>query len=222
VQTGETLSFTGFLINCLGCAVAENKEVQSYLKGRKHLVGFDDVGVGVMVEHQEGDKWRLMGHVIGAADRKTFRQIHDEIRSIQSAALPPDRGLPGWFRRARQLPSPFYRLVRTVIRWAGRSDPTFVISMGGTVCITSVGMFGEGHNGWGILPGTEVLGLVVGSIAWKPAVVKGQVVPRQILHLTAMFDHEVIDAAPAARFVHRLVELIESGYGLNDIGTIAG
>jgi pyruvate/2-oxoglutarate dehydrogenase complex dihydrolipoamide acyltransferase (E2) component len=89
-----------------------------------------------------------------------------------------------------------------------------VTSMGGTVSITSVGMFGAGHSGWGIYPVTEVLGLVVGSVAWKPAVVAGRVEPREILHLTVMLDHDVVDGAPATRFVRRLVELIESGYGL--------
>jgi hypothetical protein len=39
---------------------------------------------------------------------------------------------------------------------------------------------------------------------------------REILSLTLVFDHDVIDGAPAARFTHRLVELIESGYGLNE------
>jgi pyruvate/2-oxoglutarate dehydrogenase complex dihydrolipoamide acyltransferase (E2) component len=34
--------------------------------------------------------------------------------------------------------------------------------------------------------------------------------------LTLVFDHDVIDGAPAARFVHRLAELIESGYGLDE------
>jgi hypothetical protein len=35
-----------------------------------------------------------------------------------------------------------------------------------------------------------------------------------MLSLTVVFDHDVVDGAPAARFVKRLVELIESGYGL--------
>jgi hypothetical protein len=30
------------------------------------------------------------------------------------------------------------------------------------------------------------------------------------------YDHDVIDGAPAARFTRRLVELIESGYGLGE------
>jgi hypothetical protein len=34
-----------------------------------------------------------------------------------------------------------------------------------------------------------------------------------------IFDHDVIDGAPAARFTRKLVELIESGYGLDDFQT---
>ena len=56
--------------------------------------------------------------------------------------------------------------------------------------------------------------LIVGSIARKPAVVNGRIEPREILNLTIAFDHDIVDGAPAARFGRRLVELIESGYGL--------
>jgi pyruvate/2-oxoglutarate dehydrogenase complex dihydrolipoamide acyltransferase (E2) component len=215
-RTGETLSFTGFLTLCLARAVDENKEVQAYLKGRKQLILFDDVDVGIMVEHKVGEKRALMGHVIRGANHKTYQEIHEEIRSAQSAPLPPNRGLPAWFRTAMLFPWPLSWLFKAFMHWAGRRDPTIVTSMGGTVSITAVGMFGEGHSGWGIFPATEVLGLVVGSIAWKPAVVEGRIEPREILNLTVMFDHDVIDGAPAARFVHRLVELIESGYGLDE------
>ena len=51
-RTGETFSFTGFLVFCLARAVEENKEVQAYLKSRNQLIMFDDVNVGVMVEHK--------------------------------------------------------------------------------------------------------------------------------------------------------------------------
>jgi pyruvate/2-oxoglutarate dehydrogenase complex dihydrolipoamide acyltransferase (E2) component len=66
-RTGETLSFTGFLTLCLAHAVDENKEVQAYLKNRKQLMLFDDVDVGIMVEHKAGEKKALMGHVIRGA-----------------------------------------------------------------------------------------------------------------------------------------------------------
>src|SRR5512143_2816989 len=98
--TGETLSFTGFLVSCLARAVDENKEVQTYLKGRSQLIHFEDVNVGLMVERPAGDKRALMGHIIQGANHKTFWEIHREIRQVQSTPVPNDRGMPSWFRSA--------------------------------------------------------------------------------------------------------------------------
>ena len=216
VRTGETLSFTGYLTFCLARAVDEDKAVQAYLKNRKQFVIFDDVDVGLMVEGKIGEKKALMGHVIRGANRKTYQEIHQEIRQVQSEPVPPGRGMPSWFRCAMLLPWPLSILVKSLLGMILRRDPTILVSMSGTVDITSVGMFGGGHSGWGLTPTGTSLGLVVGGTAWKPAVVEGRIEPREILNLTVVFDHDVIDGGPATRFVRRLVELIESGYGLGE------
>jgi pyruvate/2-oxoglutarate dehydrogenase complex dihydrolipoamide acyltransferase (E2) component len=213
-RTGESLSFTAFLACCLARAVVEHKEVQACIKGRRQLVIFDDVSIGLMVEHKTGGKGSLMGHVIQFANRKTYREIHEEIRSVQSAPVPQNRGMASWFRSLMLLPWPFSRIVMALLRANRRRNPLSFVSMGGTVAITSVGMFGGGHSGWGLTPTPQSLGLVVGGITWKPAVVDGKIEPREILNLTVMFDHDVVDGAPATRFTRRLVELIEDGYGL--------
>ena len=215
-QTGEQLSFTGYLAFCLARAVDENKAVQACLKGRKQLVMFDDVNVGLTVERQLGEKQILMGHVIRGANHKAYREIHQEIRSVQSEPMPPGAGMPSWFNSALSLPWPLSRLFKALLSMARRRDPTIIVSMAGTVGITAVGMFGKDQGGWGIVPLPFPLGLVVGSIAWKPAIVEGRIEPREILNLTVVFDHDVIDGAPAARFARRFVELIESGYGLDE------
>jgi hypothetical protein len=217
-RTGEAFSFTGFLVYCLARAVDENKEVQAYLKGRKQLIMFDDVNVGLMVEHRVGEKTVLMGHVIQGANRKTYQDIHQEIRSAQSKPVPPGRGAPSWFSSALLLPWPLSKLAKALMGAVMRYDPTIRVSTSGTVFVTAVGMFGKGHSGWGIATTPHSLGLVVGSMAWKPAVVGGRIEPREILNLTVLFDHDVVDGAPATRFVRRLVELIEGGYGLDETG----
>ena len=220
-RTGETLSFTGYLAFCLARALDEDKTVQAYRKGRKQLVVFDDVDVGIMIEHRVGEKRALMAHVIRGANRKTYREIHAEIRAVQSKPPPPGRGMPAWFRSAMLLPWPLSGLVKAVIRLVMRRDPTIAVSMAGTVNISSVGMFGGGRSGWGISPTPQPVAVLVGGTALKPAVVEGRIEPREILNLTVMFDHDVIDGAPAARFARRLVELIESGYGLDEEQTQA-
>ncbi len=216
-RTGETFSFAGFLTFCLARAVGEDKSIQAYRKGRKHLVLFDDVDVGLMVERKVGEKTALMGHVVRGANRKTCREIHDEIRRVQSEPVPPGRGMPNWFRSAMLLPWPLSRLAIALLRMNSRRDPTISVAMGGTVALTSVGMFGGSHSGWGLSPTLHPLGLVVGGIAWKPAVVEGRIEPREILSLTVTFDHDIVDGGPATRFVRRLVELIECGHGLDEM-----
>jgi hypothetical protein len=114
------------------------------------------------------------------------------------------------------LPWPLSKLVESLLKTFMSRNPLIPVSMAGTVGITSVGMFSEDHSGWGLTPSAQSLALVVGSIAWKPTVVEGRIEPREVLNLTVIFNHDVIDGAPATRFTRRLVELIESGYGLEE------
>jgi hypothetical protein len=112
--------------------------------------------------------------------------------------------MPNWFRTAMLLPWPLSRLFRVLLAMAVSRDPARIVSMAGTVGVSSVGMFGEGHSGWGLAAMGHSLSLLVG------------IVPREMLHLTVSFDHDIVDGGPAARFTRRLVELIESGYGLHE------
>ena len=217
-QTGEALSFTGYLVFCLAQAVDEDKSVQAYLKGRNRLVLFDDVDVGLTVERQIEGTRAPIGHVIRGANHKTFQAIHQEIRSVQTQPAPPSKGMPAWVQFILLLPWPLPTLFIALLRGLRRRDPTGsagIVPTGGTVGVTSVGMFGHGsRSGWGLTPTAYSLMLVVGGIARKPAIVESRIEPREILNLTVVFDHDVVDGAPAARFVRRLVELIETGYGL--------
>jgi hypothetical protein len=214
-DAGETLSFTGYLVYCLARAVDEDKSVQAYMKGRAHLVIFDDVDVGLPVERQVDGMRVPVGHVIRGANHKTFREIHSEIRLRQAQEVSPTKGMPLWLRGALLLPWPFSRILPTVLRAAIRWDPAIFVGQAGTVGVTSVGMFGQ-HAGWGLTPPLHSLSLIIGGIARKPAVVEGGSEPREMMSLTVAFDHDVVDGAPAARFVRRLLELIESGQGLSE------
>lgn len=215
-RTSETLSFTGYLAYCLARAVDANKVVQSYRKGRKQIIMFDEVSVGLMVERQIGETREMTGYVVRDASHKSYLEIHQEIRTAQSTPV-SDKQMPGWFKSIMLMPYPFPKLFGALFGAAARHDPTINVSMAGTVGITAIGMFGKGHSGWGLETTRHSLDLIVGSTTWKPAVVEGRLEPRQILHLTLVFDHHVIDGAPATRFTSRLLELIESGYGLCEL-----
>jgi pyruvate dehydrogenase E2 component (dihydrolipoamide acetyltransferase) len=81
---------------------------------------------------------------------------------------------------------------------------------GGTFTVTNLGMFGvEGFTPVINLPECCILG--VGRIVRKPVVVddKDTVAVRPTMTLSLVFDHRVIDGAPAARFLDRIAQLIE-------------
>jgi pyruvate/2-oxoglutarate dehydrogenase complex dihydrolipoamide acyltransferase (E2) component len=104
--------------------------------------------------------------------------------------------------------------VRDFFYWVVLKNPHWFKSFGGTVIVTSVGMFGAG-GGWGLvfLP-YHTLGLTVGGIAQKPGIVDGRIEAREFLDLTISLDHDIVDGAPAARFAQQFKVLVESGYGL--------
>jgi pyruvate/2-oxoglutarate dehydrogenase complex dihydrolipoamide acyltransferase (E2) component len=85
----------------------------------------------------------------------------------------------------------------------------------GTVLVTSVGMFGTG-TGWGIPVPNHTLQLTLGGIGEKPGVVEHRVEVRKYLSLTISIDHDVVDGAPAARFIQRLRKLVEYGFNLGE------
>lgn len=207
-KSGETLSFTAFLATCLGRAVAEHKAVQAFRLGAKRLILFDDVDISTRVEHDVGGQKYVVTHIIRAANRKTMRQIHDEVRAAQQSDV-QDR-----LERFHYLPTMLYRPVAWVFLRIWTSRPRLWKEAMGTVGITSVGMFGQGA-GWGIpASAPTALMLTVGGIGEKQVMVGGRPAIREYLSLTISVDHNLVDGAPATRFTRRLQELIESGYGL--------
>jgi pyruvate/2-oxoglutarate dehydrogenase complex dihydrolipoamide acyltransferase (E2) component len=209
-RTGESLSFTAFIITCLAQAVDENKSVHAYRKGSKHLVMFDEVDVATMIEREMAGQKQPIVYIIRAANKKTFREIHHEIRAAQMEAVEQAwEGLKdfGW------LPLVVFRGLWPIFWWMMGRSPQMQKKYGGTVGVTAVGMFGKG-TGWGIPITERTLDLTLGGIAEKPGVVDGQIAVREYLSMTLSFNHDLIDGAPAARFTQRLKELIESRYGL--------
>jgi len=206
-RTGESLSFTGFIMSCLGQAVDMNKYMQAYRNWRDQLVIFDEVDINTLFEVEVDGKKTIRPHIIRAVNRKDFRDIHEEIRAFQSHHEESRESnflntfvlLPGFIRRL------FYLYVF--------KNPHTLKDIMGTVSLSGLGMFGEGGF-WGIPVPNHTLQITLGGIAEKPGVVQGRIEIREYLSATVSIDHDIVDGAPAARFTQRFKELVESGYGL--------
>ena len=84
---------------------------------------------------------------------------------------------------------------------------------GGTFSVTNLGAFGVEAFNPIITPGQSAI-LGVCRIAEKPVVIGGEVAVRSMMNLCLSFDHRVLDGAPAARFLQKIKELLESPYQL--------
>jgi long-chain acyl-CoA synthetase len=218
-RTGETLSFTAFVIACLARAVDENKAVQAFRKGRKHVILFRDVDMLTYVEREVAGQPMILPYIVRAANRKTYRQIHEEIRLAQVQDL--GKAVVGGAKAIQVLPAWLFDPYFWVTSWIGRRYPRQWKKTWGTVTISAVGMFGRGA-GWGITASSPSLTwITVGGIGQKREEADGQTAIREYLSLTVSFDHNMIDGGPAARFTERLKELLEIGYGLVDDETSA-
>lgn len=89
---------------------------------------------------------------------------------------------------------------------AGKCTPEEL--RGGTFTLTNLGMFGiDAFTPLINQPECAILG--VGRIKPRPVVVGEQVVVRPTAWLSLTFDHRLVDGGPAARFLQRVVQLVE-------------
>ncbi len=79
----------------------------------------------------------------------------------------------------------------------------------GTFTITSLGALG-GVLATPIINYPEVAILGVHKISQKPVVQDGQIVIREMMHLSITSDHRVVDGNLAARFLHHIIPAIEN------------
>jgi pyruvate/2-oxoglutarate dehydrogenase complex dihydrolipoamide acyltransferase (E2) component len=205
-RTGEKLSLTAYITTCLAQTVAEYPNLNSFRKGKK-LVILDDVTISVLVEREIDGEIVPENLGIRAAQTKTPLQIHDEIRAAQAHGEDALGGLSGinWLRF---IPAFLFRIF---VRIA--SGNIQMMERYGAIGVTAVGMFGPKNQALWLIPlvGGATVGVAVGGIVERPCIRDGQLESREHLCLTITFNHDIVDGAPAARFVKRFSELLRSG-----------
>jgi pyruvate/2-oxoglutarate dehydrogenase complex dihydrolipoamide acyltransferase (E2) component len=205
-QTGERLSLTAYVVACLGRAIAHHPQLNSFRKGQK-LIMLDDVTISVMVERElEGEQ---MPENLGVrcAQKKSLREIHKEIRAAQQHADDGLGGLEGmtWIRYIPGF------LMRSFVRLASRN--VSMMKRYGAVGVTAIGMFYSKNQAlWAIpLVGGATVAVAIGGIVERPCLVDSQLESHEHLCLTVTFNHEIVDGAPAARFLKTFSEILKSG-----------
>lgn len=202
-RTGEKLSFTAYIVFCLAQVVKEHPHLNAFRRGNS-LITLEDVTVSVLVEREFSGEMVPEPVSIQAAQDLAFREVHDRIRSakVHSGHSMGDLSGMSWIRFIPGfLLKTFVRIADGNIRLAKRY---------GKVAVTAVGMFSR-EPVWFIPHGSGTVLITVGSIERK-MVYDGQGHhEREFLCITGSFDHDIVDGAPAARFMNQFLETLKCG-----------
>ncbi len=212
---GVDISFTGWIITCVSHALREHKELNCYRHGLNSMLVFDDVDVEIPIERRVGSEYRPRAVMIRKAQTKTVEEITQEIRAAQREHIDTSAQVLGrklaWEEKL-MMHAPLFlqKIVLGILRRNGRLKKKYL----GTIAVTAVGMKGV-FPGWVIASGGPLSMVVaLGGILKKPGVMHDSIQIREYLHASITFDHDIVDGGPMVRFVQRLTEMIETGYGL--------
>jgi hypothetical protein len=217
-HSGRKISFIAWLIKSIADCISLHPPVAGVNDARHNrVIVFEDVDISIVVEKEVNGMRVPLPYIIRKADKKTLFEIQDEIESAKSQSVTSEGdyvlgeeqntfGMKLFLRMPQWL-----RL--TLMRLLVLNHPQRVKDMMGTAMVTTAGMVGH-TRGW-IMPfSMHPLCLAFGSLNEQAAVYKGEIQKREILHLTVLIDHDVIDGVPAARFVDDLVKKLQAGVGL--------
>ncbi|HNQ69598.1 MAG TPA: 2-oxo acid dehydrogenase subunit E2 [Bacteroidales bacterium] len=202
-KTGEKLSLTAYIVACLSNVIKDYPQFNSFIKGKK-LILLDDITISVLIE-REIDGGKVPEPIgIQKAQYKTYLQMHKEIREAKNQQTDKLGSLSGkiWINL---IPSFFLRLM---IRMADKN--IYMAKKYGKIAVTAIGMYCK-EPIWCIPHGSATVLLTIGSIDKKVIELDNQFVSREHLCLSVSFDHDIIDGAPASRFMNDLINEIKSG-----------
>ncbi len=214
-QEGSGVSFTAWMIKAIADAVARHREVHAVAAGRRKVVVFDSVDIALPVEREVEEARAPLPVLIREANIRTVHDIHRDIEAARSQDVSDESnyilGEHGFSRLAMQLYYALPQMLRLAVWKMLFRDPVRAKRLSGTVLVTTVGSTGV-LDGW-MLPTRSMhnLFIALGPIAKKPRVVGGEIVARDIMHLTVGFNHDVVDGVPARRFLDDLVRHVEKG-----------
>ncbi|WP_300611574.1 2-oxo acid dehydrogenase subunit E2 [Trebonia sp.] len=208
----DGVSFTAYIVYCLGQAVGAHTIMHAYRKGRGKLVIFDDVDVSALLEKRKPDGSLVpVPYIVRGANGKSLAQINHELRQAVNSDMRDDQGVR---RRRRIMRLP--RRARALLWWWMFRDPARLKQQWGTVAVSNVGSFMLPRAFWGMASSFLTCTLTIGGRYERVAWVDGRAEPRVTQSVTVTIDHDVVDGAPAARFAQTLIGLLEDGAGLDD------
>ncbi len=208
------ISFTAWLISVISFTVKKYDTASSFLKGNSKLVIFNDINISIAVEKNLNGEKIPIPLVIEKANERSIESITKQIADAKNEKLTEEDIVLN--KKTSRLEKIYYVLPGFIRRQVWKyilGHPHLAFNKMGNVAFTSVGMMGK-VNGWFIPISVHPLCFGISSVIKKPVVIENKIEIREILKMSVLLDHDVIDGAPMARFISDLSKNIENGINL--------
>ncbi len=209
-KNGEGGSLFSFILKAIAKCLEQYPECNSMIDYR-NTTTFDEVDINIPIEIEHEGRLLTKQYIIKDANKKSVHQITNEIDDSKKNVN--DESGYVFSKNIQRL---LNMLPKKISIWLIRhlmKNHKKVKELSGTVFVTSVTMFSN-VSGY-IIPyigGPKAVSFAVGSVVKKPVVKNDQVVIREMINITAIFNHDIIDGAPAARFINKLRRIIETEF----------
>ncbi len=209
-STGN-ISFSAWLIKAIGAAIHNHKRSAAYLRGKREVILFEDVNVSFLVEKDLNGEKVPFPILLKKVNELSIENISQQLTASKNEQVnEKDVVLQRKSTKAERL---YYHLPGFMRRFVWKvmlAQPVSTFNRMGNVAVSSVGMMGK-INGWFIPISIHPVCFGIGSVIKKPAVVNDKIEIREMMNLTILIDHDVMDGAPMARFINELSKNIENG-----------
>jgi pyruvate/2-oxoglutarate dehydrogenase complex dihydrolipoamide acyltransferase (E2) component len=210
-KKGINVTFNAWIIKVVSSVLALHPEACAFLSGKRRLLIFNDINISVIVEKTVGNHKVPIPLVIEKTGEKSTLEITREIEDAKKEEMTGGGIVLG--KRTSLSEKLYYHLPGFVRRFIWRMllmNPRYLFKKMGNAIITSVGMMGR-INGWFIHKSIHPVSFGIGSVIKKPVVSGNEIMIREILNMTILVDHDVIDGAPMVRMLDDLTRYIENG-----------
>lgn len=205
------ISFIAWMIKVIAHTLSHYSEITAYKNGKQKTIIFGDINISFLIEKKINGTKVPLPFLIEKANLLEIETITQQLNDSKQEDLLENQIVIQ--KRATHIERFYYYLpgiVRRAIWKYLLKHPKIVFSKMGNVAITSLGMYGK-INGWFIPISIHPICFGLGSIIKKPVVVKDKIEIREIMNITVLIDHDVIDGASMARFIGALIKNIDKG-----------
>lgn len=211
IKTGAKISFTSWFLKVVAETIAEDKTVHAVNRRKNTQILFDEVDVSLPLEKVVDGVRVPLVTVIRNVNNKSVQEIYSDIKEAKNKDVQFEKDYVLEKRKGNKLNKLFFNLpqwLRLIVWKILMKKPSMMKKNMGTVIVTGIGITGNA-SGWILPRSIHNLCFGIGAINKKPWVYKNKIEIREILHLTVLFDHDVIDGAPAAKFTSKLKSKLE-------------